>query len=350
MKIKIVIFLSFLVSNYVCAMSPRGDYRIMFYNVENLFDTKDNPEKEDEAFTPEGDMHWNINAYRNKINKIAQVIVAVGEGRLPEMIGLCEVENEKVLQDLARHPILRRHHYEIVHFESPDIRGIDVALLYKLDAFQLLGAKPISVKFDNPNERKTRDILYSKFLTLTKDTLHVFVNHWSSKYSGALETTHKRQKAARVLHYHVDSLWVANAQSKILIMGDFNTSPDSDVLTQELGTINTYKVSCDKGLYNLSYIWNMSLRYGTHKHKGVWENIDQIIVSNDLLCSHTLFATLQNAHIFYAPFLVERDVYGGFKPFRTYIGWKYNAGFSDHLPIYIDLGFYKHRRLPKKKR
>lgn len=320
------------------AIPPRGDYRVMFYNVENLFDIKNNPSTDDEAFTPNGVMHWNFNTYRRKIDRIAQVVTAVGQGEMPEMIGLCEVENEKVLRDLVRHPMLRRHHYDFIHFDSPDVRGIDVALLYKSMAFQVLETKPLAVEFENPKERKTRDILYAKCVTQKKDTLYVFVNHWSSKYGGVLETVHKRQKAARVLRYHTDSLFSVNAKAKILVMGDFNTPSESEVLTQELGTRNVYKISCETGLYNLSAIWSKTLTYGTHKYKGIWESIDQIIVSNGLLCSNkTLTTTLQDAHIFYVPFLLEKDTYGGLKPFRTYIGMKHNNGFSDHLPVFIDL-------------
>lgn len=339
-SVKIVsIYLSLLmlfIVEMVNAMPPRGDYRIMFYNVENLFDVIDDEATDDDDFTPEGKVHWNYNAYRQKINRIAQVIVAVGQGEIPDMVGLCEVENKRVLRDLVNHPLLRRHHYEIIHFDSPDVRGIDVALLYKNMAFELLSSKPIPVTFEDPKERKTRDILYAKCINHMKDTLHVFVNHWSSKYGGVLETVHKRQKAARILRYHTDSLFYGSKDANVLVLGDLNTTVDSGILTKELGVDNVYEISCKEGLYNLSYIWN-TLPYGTYKHKGVWQSIDHIIVSRGLLCSKPLYTSLQDVHIFYIPFLLEKDNEGGFKPFRTHIGLRNNNGFSDHLPIFIDL-------------
>lgn len=316
--------------------SDRGDYRIVFYNVENLFDAENDSLTLDDTFTPEGTAHWNFAKYKKKTNRIAQVIMAVGGWEVPELVGLCEVENRYVLEGITQHTALAKFRYEIAHFDSPDRRGIDVALLYQKDKFKPLHTEAISVHLDN--ETTTRDILYVKGVTTTEDTLHIFVNHWPSKYGGALETIPKRNAAARTLRNKTDSLLNENILTKIIIMGDFNTEAERIPVHKTLGAKLVWENSQAVGLYNLSARWNRIVGYGSHKYHGVWSSIDQIIISNGLLKGNgILFASAEDAHIFRAAFLLEEDKDGGSKPFRTHIGMRYNDGFSDHLPIYLDL-------------
>ncbi len=338
-KIVVVFFLVFVANSLVAQQTvKRGDYRIMFYNVENLFDAKDDSITLDDDFTPNGRMHWTFGKYKKKTNRIAQVIMAVGERRIPEIIGLCEVENRYVLEGITKYSPLKKFKYEIIHFESPDRRGIDVAMLYQKDKFTPLHTEPLPVHLEKEGKSMTRDILYVKGITTTSDTLHIFVNHWPSKYGGALETIPKRKKAAKTLRAKTDSLLRENSLAKILIMGDLNTEAERIPIRETLGAKIKWKDFKKTGLYNLSALWNKQTGYGSHKYHGVWGTLDHIIISNGLVKGKgILHTTPADAHIYRAGFLLEKDKEGGSKPFRTNIGMKYNDGFSDHLPVYLDL-------------
>ncbi len=318
----------------------RGDFRLMFYNVENLFDTEDDSLKNDDFFTPQGSMHWSWKKYQQKINRISQVILNVGGWEVPEIVGLCEVENRYVLEGITRYTPLAKFDYKILHFESPDLRGIDVAMLYQEKRFEPIHSEAIPVVFDGPDSRPTRDILYVEGVTHTKDTLHVFVNHWPSKYGGDLETEPLRIRAAETLRGKVKELWSKNPLAKIVIMGDLNDEVESKPVKDALQAQTETASLTPKTLYNLSARWNKERNYGSHKYQGVWSVIDHIIVSTGVLTKENgiLLAAPEDAHIFKADFLLEPDEKeGGMKPFRTNIGMKYNNGFSDHLPVYLDL-------------
>lgn len=337
--VRFILFVTVLSWN-VAAQNPsdRGDYRMMFYNVENLFDAQNDSTTLDDDFTPEGRMHWSFGKYKKKINRIAQVIMAVGGWEVPEIVGLCEVENRYVLEGITRYSMLSRFNYKIVHFESPDRRGIDVAMLYQADKFKPLHTEALHVYLDETDKDTTRDILYVKGVTQTSDTLHVFVNHWPSKYGGALETIPKRNKAAKTLRAKTDSLLQEDSLAKIIIMGDLNTEADRIPVRKTLGAKITWDNFDKTGLYNLSAQWNKISGYGSHKFHGVWSTIDHLIISKGMVNGRgILFTSSKDAHIYSAQFLMEEDKEGGAKPFRTSIGMKYNDGFSDHLPVYLDL-------------
>lgn len=316
----------------------RGDYRIVFYNVENLFDAENDSITQDDDFTSEGRMHWSFNKYKKKINRIAQVLMAVGSWEMPEIVGLCEVENRYVLEGLTKYTPLARFPYEIIHYDSPDERGIDVALLYQKDKFTPLHTEALPVDLSDFGGRATRDILYVKGETTTQDTLHIFVNHWPSKYGGALETIPKRDRAAATLKAKTDSLLQENSLVKIIIMGDLNTEADRKPILKTLGAKIQWDNTKETGLYNLSARWNKISGYGSHKYRGVWASIDHFIVSNGMFKGNgVLVVGEEGAKVYREAFLLEEDEEGGVKPFRTNIGMKYNDGFSDHLPIYLDL-------------
>ncbi|MDA3910696.1 MAG: endonuclease [Bacteroidales bacterium] len=318
--------------------SPERSFRYMFYNVENLFDTEDDPEKNDQEFLPNDGKFWNKYRYRDKLFKIYQVITAVGKWKSPEIIGLCEIENRKVLEDLISRTPLYNAGYKIIHFESPDSRGIDVGLLYRENAFEPLIQEKIPVHFSG-NRRSTRDILYVKGVVYSVDTIHVYVNHWPSRWGGQLETEQKRMRAASVLRKHVDSVFHADKNPNIIISGDLNDYPDNKSLTENLRAhTENYDKARDELLYNLSYYMQFHKKQGSHKYHGEWGVLDQLIVSGNLLNqSQTLQTSLNHANVFAEDFLLEDDEkYTGKIPNRTYIGYKYNGGFSDHLPVYID--------------
>ncbi|MCF6365597.1 MAG: hypothetical protein L3J35_05280 [Bacteroidales bacterium] len=318
---------------------PRGDMRIMFYNTENLFDIYDDTLKIDEAFTPEGVRHWSIGRYYKKINNVSKVITAIGQWELPEIVGLCEIENRFVLEGIIKQTALKKFPYRIIHKESPDRRGIDVGLLYRKDKFTPIDYEAVRVTFPFDVNKPTRDILYVKGYNTNNDTLHIFINHWPSRWGGQLETDRKRVYAATVLRRKVDSLFSTDINPNIIIMGDLNDYPDNHSVTDALKAKNKYDLINDEALYNLAYYLQEEKGKGTHKYQGEWGVLDQIIVSGSLLNKdNKINMTVDDAHVFEAPFLLEPDEqYIGVKPFRTYIGFKFHDGFSDHLPIYLDL-------------
>jgi predicted extracellular nuclease len=310
----------------------------MFYNVENLFDTFDDTLTRDEEFLPKGDRYWSNRRFNDKLRRIFQVVMAVGEGNHPAIIGLCEVENRYVLEMLLERTPLGRMGYKIVHKESPDRRGIDVALLYHEKQFTPIQYNAITVTNPDDNEFATRDILYVKG-TMKNSTVHYFVNHWPSKYGGTIETIPLRALAAKTLKTNIDSIFQMEKKAKIIILGDFNDDPFEESITRHLGAVSNFDTITDTIIYNLS---NKSAAegLGTIKYRGKWELIDQVFVSGSMLKGEGIITCENCFRIFESPFLMEKDeAYLGMKPFRTYIGFRYNDGFSDHLPVYIDLTY-----------
>ncbi|HPW27502.1 MAG TPA: endonuclease, partial [Tenuifilaceae bacterium] len=316
---------------------PATRHRVMFYNVENLFDPFDDSLTLDEEFTPFGDRHWTWKKMEQKLNGIYKVILAVGEYDPPVLVGLCEVENGFVLHQLVSQTPLSKFEYRVVHRESPDRRGIDVALLYRPDRFTLQEKEFVTVRFPDEPWRTTREILYVRGL-LGGDTLHVFVNHWPSKYGGELESEGGRYAAAYALKNKVDSIKIFYPDARILIMGDMNDEPESDPVARGFGACLTAETACPYDFVNLSAILKQRGQY-SYKYQGVWGIIDQLIASRSMLDSrHVLYTFTGNAGVFSAPFLLEDDErYAGKRPFRTFIGFKYHGGYSDHLPVYLDL-------------
>ncbi|MEM9672388.1 MAG: endonuclease/exonuclease/phosphatase family protein [Bacteroidota bacterium] len=301
----------------------------MFYNVENLFDVRDDSLTRDEAFLPDGDRYWTYGRFLQKLNHIYKVIAGVGEWQPPAVIGLAEVENRYVLEALLQETPLHRFGYEIIHQESPDARGIDVALLYRSELFEIQRQDFIQV--DLPNRRKTRDIVYVQGVVGQTDTVHLYVNHWPSRYSGTKLSEPSRIVAAETLKSHIRGITSKEPDGKILVTGDFNDSPE-DVSLQLLLE--------DSRLKNIS-----SYKFdGTHKHQGEWSVLDQWLASNSWFGNNEgVYLEGGRAKVFSANWLLEEDVaHIGYKPRRTYVGFKYQGGFSDHLPIYLTI---KHRPL-----
>lgn len=321
----------------------RGDneLRVVFYNVENLFDPYDDTLTMDEEYTPTGMRGWTYGRMIRKQVNISKSIMAIGGFRPPEIVGLCEIENRFVILGLLKNTPLKNYNYKIVHHESPDTRGIDVALIYLPNKFQVLYNEPIHITFPFEENSKTRDILYVMGRVNSGDTLHIFVNHWPSKFGGLMATTPKRNHVASVLRSKVDSILNHNIKSKILIMGDLNDSPFDesvkDVLKASLDSTNID----DYGLYNTLAGSGMNWNKGTIKFRGEWETIDHIIINKQLAKdAEGLRVKKMGAVIFDAPFLLQEDkTFFGKKPYRTYYGAQYIGGFSDHLPIYIDLHY-----------
>lgn len=318
--------------------TSRSECRIMFYNVENFFDYYNDSLTQDDEFLPDGDKHWNYIRFTDKLNKIYKVIIAVGGREAPEIIGLSEIENRYVLNKLIYDTPLSKYEYEIVHQDSPDSRGIDVALLFRRDKLKSLQSSFLNINFPWDSLKLTRDILYFKGLTTGKDTLHIFVNHWPSRYNGQLETESYRIYVASVLKNKIDSIFNVNKNSHIIITGDFNDEPQNKSIKEILSAKTDITAIKSNKLYNLSYLLQDSTKSGSLKYKFNWKMFDQFIVSGSLLDTNKISTTSSDIHIFNPDFLLEEDnKYMGCRPFRTYRGYKYTRGFSDHLPVYLDL-------------
>ena len=310
---------------------------VMSYNVENLFDTLDNPHKVDNDFLPDGKKQWNTHRYHEKLNHLSKVISSVDNKILPDLLALVEVENRLVLKDLAKEKALRKAHYQIIHHESPDFRGIDVALLYNSKQFIVLSQQFYKVKIADEPRFVTREILYAKLIfKKTKDTLHIFVNHWPSRRGGQAKSEHKRFAAAQVLRNITDSVFAADTKPKMIIMGDFNDEPLDKSLVDvlEAKPVDQAKVG---------YLFNLSLE-GQTKGKGTyyywktkqWNMLDQLIVSGELIKTNKGLQTLSvDTKILRKDFFLYTNKEKQKSPAKSYGGKRYYGGYSDHLPIYF---------------
>jgi len=303
--------------------------RVVFYNVENLFDFKKDTLAKDDEFLPEGLYEWTPGKFFNKLQSISKVILSAGGWEPPEIIGLAEVENQSVMRLLATRYPLAPFGYKVVHYESPDVRGIDVAFMFRPDKFMLLYSEPLAVKLADEPHFATRDILYVKGVVLNKDTLHLFVNHWPSKLGGEKISAPHRRAAALRLKRATDSLLTVNPAARILVMGDLNDVPSSPVV-RSLITKDGLKL-------NLMATPLQKRDKGSYKFQGKWSTIDQFIVTSALIKKNGLHVK-DGACIFAASFLLVPDEkFGGMKPFRSFQGPRYMNGYSDHLPVYVDL-------------
>ena len=306
---------------------------IVFYNVENLFDTKNDRHTDDDDFTPNGEYEWDEERYSKKLKQISEAINLIEEK--PLLIGLAEIENHNVLEALIKTDGMNNLNYKYIHFNSPDRRGIDVALLYASDDFEVLNSKKIPVKIKGNHGFNTRDILYVEGLISNSIKTHVFVNHWSSRREGQLESEHKRVRAATILREKIDEIQAKDKNANIVIIGDFNDYPGNKSLNnvlraKEAGFEN------DGDLINLLFDEHENGE-GTSVYQREWSVLDQIIVSQSIYDGITLGIQNQDAEILRERKLIYTYHDGGQKPSSTYGGRKYFGGYSDHLPVYIVL-------------
>lgn len=316
-------------------------FRVVCWNVENLFDTKSDSLKQDDDYLPSSLRAWHFGRYKKKMADVARVIAAAGEWGAPALVGLCEVENDEVLRFLTRYSPLSAYGYRYVMTSSADIRGINIALLYQRDMFKLLGVNSLRPDL-GVSERPTRDILHVTGLVPTLDTLDVFVVHSPSRYGGQRLSEPKRLRVAHCLRYAVDSLMCVRKEARILIMGDFNDYPENKAIAQVLNAQLPDTSFDEDVLYHLlarkAQTKDKTIS-GTYKYRGEWGLLDHLIVSGKLLDSSSKFYTQEErAEIITFPFLlIDDEKYGGVQPFRTYNGMKYQGGYSDHLPVRVDL-------------
>jgi endonuclease/exonuclease/phosphatase family metal-dependent hydrolase len=312
--------------------------RIMFWNAENLFDCQKDSINQDDEFSPYGVRAWNPSRYKKKISNMYKVFIAAGDWEPPDMIGLCEIENRNVLFALIRDTPFSYYDYRFIHHDSPDRRGIDVALLYNPVKVQIISERAIPVQLTVDTSSQSRDILLVRVKILTGDTLSVFVNHWPSKYGGAGITEDLREAVAKILAQNILEIIKVNPLEKIIVMGDFNDPPESSSITILLdATIQPGKGSLPI-LINLAKETKGPIP-GSYKFDGAWQMIDQVLVSQSLMSGDgEAIVKPESFRVFSPDFLLERDEkFGGMKPNRTYTGFVYHGGYSDHLPVILDL-------------
>jgi predicted extracellular nuclease len=310
--------------------------KALVYNVENLFDTINDPKKDDEEFLPTSKKNWNGKRYAEKLRHITQVIGAAG---YPELVGLCEIENKLVLDELVAMDSLKPYGYQVVHYESPDERGIDVGLLIRSKGFKLVYSKSIRVDLPGENARPTRDILYAK-MVFKRDTLHVFVNHWPSRRGGEEESEPNRIAAAKTLKQVTDSLFKIASDAKMLVMGDFNDYPTNKSLKDVLGASPVEALAKRTGFVNLVAPL-MEKGQGSEMYQGKWTMLINVIGSTSLVKASKGLKVGQ-AEILKKDFLMFKNEKKGMdEPNRTYGGDRYYGGYSDHLPVSVDLQWNK---------
>ncbi|MFD1314958.1 endonuclease/exonuclease/phosphatase family protein [Namhaeicola litoreus] len=307
-------------------MDTQDYFSIAFYNVENLFDAEHTDFTLDEDFTPDGKLEWNKEKYQFKLHRIAETIAGIGlneTNQPPVLIGLAEVENDKVLLDLLSQKELAPFNYDFVHYESPDERGVDVAFLYRKDFFELIYSDvyPLLIYEQGQARDYTRDILLICG-KLFGEKIYVIINHWPSRSNGKSYTENKRISGAKKVKEIMNQVYEETKDAKVIVMGDFNDSPKNHSIIQLVNQNNLINPMLDMQKSGL----------GSLIHLGKWHLFDQIMFNKNVLNSDQ--STFVSAHIFSPDFLIEKNGRGKGGPFRTYNGSRYVGGYSDHYPVY----------------
>lgn len=338
MKYKILPLMFFALSIFSFAQIKNDTLFVAHWNLENLFDTIDDPKTEDEEFLPGGSKEWTQDRLDKKIYNLSRIIRSMNDYRGPDLLGVCEVEHQSVLDTMINNYFSDKN-YKIAYLESPDGRGIDNGLIYNNNRLSLLALNGLTV--DIGQDHNTRLILFATFLLDKKDTLNYFVNHWPSRSGGQEASEWRRIKAAETLRKSVDEILTKNMSSKIIIVGDFNDEPTNISITENLkaqpficdSTLESDLVE-DKNtdLFNLSY-QSWSKGEGSYFYRSDFNMLDQIIVSKELLVSDGLHYICNSFEVYKPKLMVtQTGKYEG-APFPTYGGQRYLGGYSDHFPV-----------------
>ena len=344
---------TFIISVSGCAQSAsenksfhtdkENDIAIAFYNCENFFDTIHNPAKEDEEFTPEGKMHYTQKIYEQKQHNIATVIQSMGGDDGPAIIGMAEVENNTVLNDLIQQPEIEKRHYKYEWFDGPDPRGINVAMLYNPKYFRVLKAEPLHVDLTGVNGKSlTRDVLHVHGI-LSGDTVDVFVNHWPSRRGGEDESVPKRAIAAKVDKEAVDKVMQHGPNAEVIVMGDFNDNPNDNSILEILGARGAQSEVTASGLYD-PFINIFKSGAGTEEYRHSWNLFDQVIISGAFLSQRDPFGQnkahklhYDDAEIYKPDFIIDHYKGHEGEPHRSFVGTHWINGYSDHFPVILYL-------------
>ena len=309
---------------------------VLSYNVENLFDTINTPGFKDEDFTPNGIKNWTWDRYKKKLDALSKVLSSVPGKEMPAVIGLAEVENRSVLEDLVRNRGLKRSKYEIIHEDGKDPRGIECALLYRPDLFKYLSHEYIPIEDPSKPDYLYRDILHVKGKAPDGSTIHIFMNHWKSRGGGA-GTEKQRMFTAITLRKQLDLLLSRESGFKVILMGDFNDEPTNQSISSGLSASGKRRNIQMGEYFNLFYDLHNAEGLGTYNYKGQWNMLDQIIISHNLLNQKKGLSTTYTGGTILKEdwMLYQSEKYGLMLPSATYGGPNYFGGPSDHLPVYL---------------
>ena len=340
------VFLCGLFLVLLCGATAQRHHKVMFYNFENLFDTIRDPEIYDEEFTPQGGKKWNTAKYQTKMCNLEKVIfdIARTDKNYPAVIGVSEIENRSVLEDVIAQPKLRPANYRIVHYDSPDKRGVDVAFYYRPDVFKLEGSGILPYVLADKPEFRTRDVV-TMWGKIDGEPFYFMVAHWPSRLGGKGPSAGMREHAARIMRRAADSVRKINPETKVVMMGDFNDDATDRSVAEVLGgkgDINALK----EGDYYNPFVKLLNDGIGTLAYRDQWNLFDNIVVSENVATGSTGKLKIQKSSpkdhyygtVFKRPYMINRD--GQFKgyPLRTFIGNNFQGGFSDHFPVYIYIG------------
>lgn len=333
-------FIFTLVMLFTLPNFAQKSVRIMSYNVENFFDTIDDPGINDSEFLPDSKRNWTNKRFKDKANKIARVITAAGEWNTPVLIGLVEIENTRTLDQLIKHTTLKKHQYNYRFTKGNDNRGINVALLFRKDFLKNVRHTTHRISFTTNPRTRTRDILHVTGTMPNSDLLDIFVCHFPSRSKGEKETEPNRIEATRKLKQLCNDILTQRPNANIIIMGDFNDTPQNKSILKELEAL-PYMEKTNLNIYKLYNLFNppQGKGYkGTYCYRGRWEQLDQMIVSGKLLQEGNSIQYIHNsARNFHQSFMLTRDRRTKtLRPKRTYMGYRFEGGYSDHLPIIAD--------------
>ncbi len=338
-KIFLFLTLSFFLTSISAQKQQYNVAAIGYYNVENLFDTLDGPNN-DAEFLPTGLRQWTPKVYQEKQANMARVISELGTDMTPDgvaILGLGEVENRLVVEDLVKQPALAKRNYQIVHYDSPDERGIDVGLIYQPKYFKVTGSRavPLIIYGEDGERNFTRDILFVSGM-FDGEPMHVLVNHWPSRRGGETATRPMRNAAALLCKNIADSLYHADPAAKVVIMGDLNDDPNSPSIKDVLACVNDEKEVRKGDLFNPMHEFFVQ-GFGTMAYQDAWSLFDQLIISSGFVGKKKPGYRFLRAVVYNKPYLIQKTgQYKGY-PFRTFDFDNYIGGYSDHFPVYIYL-------------
>jgi len=334
------LFVAIIITLISCSVFAQKSATVAFWNVENLYDTIDDAAVNDAEFLPSAKNAWTSARYTTKLNNTAQVILALNNGAGPDILGMAEVENRGVLVDLTTKTALKKQKYGIVHYDSPDQRGIDVALIYKTKSFTVLSSSHVPVPLpmspgDSAAPRPTRDILVVRGILNKKDTICILVNHWPSRMGGTAQSDPKRMAAAKVVNSIIDSLYKLYNRPEVIVMGDFNDTPTNESILSI-----KHNEMTDAGYLFDAMDTIAAKGDGTHYYKKEKSCLDQILITSSLSERKSYY--ISSVSIF-KPEWIFAEVYkgDGLSPKRTWAGSRYIGGYSDHLPVCMVLKFVK---------
>jgi len=318
------------------AIVSNGDrLSIAFYNIDNLYDDLDDTDHDDQDFTPNGQYHWSSERYHQKLDNMAKVIAQLANGKAPDVLGVCELESAKALEDLINTGDLKGQ-YGMVHYDSPDERGVDVALIYKTDKFKVLSSEKVPVVLTKDLNDRTRDQLFVKAVALaSNDTLCFYVCHFPSRREGKDESEINRMDAAKTCRNFINS-HLNMSSDNLIVMGDFNDEPWDRSIKEGI-IANNINQKDDTDLLNLMYDFKSAGR-GSYNFKGQMNCLDQFMITQSLIDGKKLEYIKKSVNILDADWLTQKGKYDGF-PLRTFGGNKWLNGYSDHYPIYLELQY-----------